>query len=169
MTMADEEKAQQPQQVTNAVLKEGITAQGKQLEALWNINREQTVKLAKLEDVPEKLDRLLAVNTNMAAMQQQQITHNAQIKANSDDIAAINLRLSEHMRTTSSRFSYYAGAGAVIVLLGGFFLWLGQEAVEGTFAQLSNIHAAVQSLQQDVSLLQFQEGGKTQSNKGASK
>jgi hypothetical protein len=169
--MAEQDPAQ-PQQVTNAILKEGLNQQGAQLARLWDINQEQTVQLARLEDVPAKLDRLLSVNTNMATMQQQQLAHSQLIAANTADITKIGARLDTHISKTSARFSYYAGAAAVIVVVGGFFLWLAQETVQGAFSELSNIHTSIQGLSQEVALLQFQEGVKVQQSnpqKGAPK
>jgi hypothetical protein len=144
---------------TNAELKVELTHHTDQLNKLWSENTKQSAQLARLDDVPAKLDRLLDVNIQIATIQQQQLTQG-------QAISTLNTRLDNHdVRLTegSKKFSYYAGAMAVAGLIFGIVVWMGEQAVTGAFAELSSIHATIGDLQQSVKMLQFQEGAQPRS------
>lgn len=141
--------------VTNAALKQELAAQAGQLGKLWDLNTAQTRQLAKLEDVPQKLDQLLQLNINLATLSQQGLQQErdiAELKKRADEA---NDRQDKLDHKVTARFNYYAGALAVGGLVMGGCLWLAQQAITSAFTKIAETDHAIGELHGDVDLLKF--------------
>jgi hypothetical protein len=153
---AEDNTGQSSASVTNAVLKSEMDQHKEQLNKLWTINTEQVRQLAKLEDVPQKLDQLLTLNTALATLTQSSIAHGAaidELKKRADESDKAHGALDKKV---ANRMGYFAGAIAVASVVVGILCWLGQQAITGAFIKINDTDTSINALRSDVNLLKFQ-------------
>lgn len=148
-----------PARVTNEQLRSDISTMSRQFSALQTLNNEQSNKLAKLEDVPAKLDKLLELNISLAGMTQIQNSHATKLGELSASTNDLYTKVNAIDRKVAARIGYASGALALTVVIAGLLSWLGQQAISGAFAEISSVHSAITGLQVDVNVLKFQAGG----------
>lgn len=163
--MEDRESQGQPPPPEEAGTRAQLSYHTKQLDKLWQVNSEQSRQLAKLEDVPSKIDQLLSLNTALATLSQLSQSHAAELVSLRKDLRAQEDAVAEVDKKMSTQFGYYAGALAVAGLVFGVVVWFGQQAVSGAFAEIASVHQSLSSIQGDVSALKFQAGRPAQGEK----